>query len=196
MNENEFNEESAVQQQIIETKFNSPLPILLKIRDFIFGKKRPEFYTRLTVYISALIWFIFLLWHTISFFAISFRNLIFNYKKIDVEQLIFDRGAALGFYQQQFLSLLLNFQLISIAAWSSVFLGIVLIWRKKRSFSIFLFGGIAVYYLAMILFLGFRYFNEDITWFDKISVSILLLITGAYYFFLVLEKKENLEVEP
>ena len=84
------------------TKFNSALPLILKLRDLIFGSKKPDIYTRVTVYCNTLIWFIFLAWHIIGFASISMREVIFTEKKIDVEALIFERGKLLGFQPYEF----------------------------------------------------------------------------------------------
>jgi len=176
-----------------ETRFNSPIPMLMKLRDTIFGKLRPDLYTRITAYISLLIWIIFLSWHIISYFAISFRDVIRTEKKVDVEALIYNRAAQLGFNPETFLQQLLNYHLISAICWGVVFIGIVFLWRKMRVFALFLLGGVAVYYGLLLFYMGFRYFNEDTTLFDKILLAVLTGI--ALLYFLLLKSKKKMPVE-
>ncbi len=154
------------------TKFNSPLPLLITIRNAIFGKKRPDGYTRITFYLSTLVWFTFLVWHLLSYFAFSLRDLIFEEKKIDVTTLIYCRGEALGFEARDFLSRILNLYLYSAIIWTVFFLGLVLLWRKSR-WAIYLISGcFTSYYALLILYMNLDYFNQDVTYFDKVLLSL------------------------
>jgi len=175
-----------------ETRFNSPLPLIVKLRDTIFGKQRPNFYTRITAYLNLLIWITFLSWHIISYFAISFRDVIRLEKQVDVESLIYHRAEQLGFNPATFLQQLLSYHLMSAISWGVIFIGIVFLWRRMRIFALFLFGGIAAYYALLLFYMGFRYFNEDTTLFDKIVLAVL--IGNSLLYFLLLRRK-TVEVE-
>lgn len=183
----EFNMESQETEQV-QTKFNSALPLILKVRDLIFGRKRPNLYTRITAYINLLIWCVFFCWHLISYFAISLRETIYVEKKINVEELIFRRGTELGFEPYHFLNHLLKYHFISIICWGVVFLGIVLIWRRMKIFSFFLFGALAVYFLVLFFYMGKNYFIQDTTLFDKILLA-LIVVNSLLYVFLIPEKQ-------
>lgn len=163
------------------TKFNSALPLILKLRDLIFGENKPEVYTRITVYFNALIWLIFLSWHLISYASISLREVIFTEKKIDVEALIFERGKLLGFQPYEFLNLLLKYHLISSICWGTIFIGMILIWRKNKIFNYFIFIPLIVYAGMILFFLRWRYFMEDTTTFDKITLLVFVLNILIYY---------------
>lgn len=163
------------------TKFNSALPLILKLRDFIFGTLKPDIYTRFTVYFNSVIWLIFLSWHIISYASISLRELIFTEKKIDVEALIFARGKLLGFQPYEFLNLLLNYHLVSAICWATVFIGFILIWRQKTYFTYFIFVPVIVYAGMIVFFLRWRYFMEDTTNFDKITLLIFVLNLVVYW---------------
>lgn len=153
------------------TKFNSPLPLLITIRNAIFGKKRPDGYTRITFYLSSIIWFTFLVWHLLSYFAFSLRDLIFEEKKIDVTTLIYCRGEALGFEARDFLSRVLLLHLYSAIIWGVFFFGLILLWKKSRWAIYTLSICFASYYALLILFMNLDYFNQDITFFDKSLLS-------------------------
>ena len=170
-------EKQEIEQQ---TKFNSALPLILKLRDFIFGTIKPDIYTRFTVYFNTIIWIIFLAWHLIGFASISLREVIFTEKKIDVEALIFERGKMLGFQPYEFLNLLLNYHLISAICWGTIFIGLILIWRKIAFFTYFIFIPLIVYAGMLIFFMRWRYFMEDTTTFDKITLLIFILNVVIY----------------
>ncbi len=163
------------------TKFNSALPLILKLRDLIFGSKKPDIYTRVTVYCNTLIWFIFLAWHLIGFASISMREVIFTEKKIDVEALIFERGKLLGFQPYEFLNLLLKYHSISAICWGTIFIGLILIWRKNKIFNYFIFIPLLVYAGMIVFFLRWRYFMEDTTTFDKITLLVFVLNILIYW---------------
>jgi hypothetical protein len=164
------------------TKFNSALPLILKLRDLIFGETKPDIYTRITVYFNAIIWFIFLAWHLIGYASISMREVIFTEKKIDVEALIFERGKLLRFEPYEFLNLLLKYHLISSICWGTIFIGLILIWRKSRIFNYFIFIPLLVYAGMILFFLRWRYLMEDTTTFDKITLLVFVLNILIYWF--------------
>jgi len=157
-----------------EATLNNPVLLLRKLRNLIFGTNRPPFWMRLCCYVNLLIWLIFTLWHCISYGVISARALLLTTKEVDVEQLIFDRGEKLGFEPWDFLERLLQYHAFAVACWLLILLGIILCWRQKTYFIYVLAGGAALYYLVLFWNMGFRYYHEDTTWFDKISYAILL----------------------
>lgn len=171
------------------TKFNSILPLIIQARVIIFGEKRPEIYTRFTFYFNTAIWFVFLSWHLISYLSISLRDLIFVEKKIDVEALIFARGKILGFRPYEFLNLLLSYHITSAICWGTIFIGLILMWRKKKIFNYFIFVPFLAYVLMILFFLRWRYFMEDTTFFDKISLLIFVLNILVYSIVQHLKKK-------
>lgn len=155
------------------TKFNTAMPIVLLVRDFIFGKKSPDLFTKFVVFTNMLIWLCFTAWHLISYFAISLRDLIYEEKKINVQALIFERGIELGFSPYQFLNHIIKYHFISIFAWGFIFIGLALLWRKKRLFSFFIYIGIVSYAAILYIFMGSQYIATDVTLLDKIWVAYL-----------------------
>jgi hypothetical protein len=168
-------------KETANTKFNSPIPLLNKLGRIIFGEKNPEMLPKMIIYLNIIIWFIFILWHILSYSAISFREIILDVKKLNVEILILNRGSELGFDPSVFLNRLLNFHKLSILCWTAIFVGIVFMWRQKPSFKYFI-GIPIVFYLALLLFyMGIDYYKEDTTLFDKIIFSLFVINTFIYY---------------
>jgi hypothetical protein len=164
-----------------EGALNNPVLLLRKLRNLIFGANRPAFLIRLGCYVNLLIWLVFTAWHGISYAVISAREMLLINKQVDVEQLIFERGQALGFEPELFLEYLMQFHVLAMIAWAIVLVGIVMCWRQKRYFIYIVLGGAALYYALLFWNMGLRYFNEDTTWFDKVSYGILILNSLLLY---------------
>ena len=173
-------------EQIVESrsKFNSPIPLLRRLSVLIFGETKPDNYTQLTFYINLFFWATFLIWSIASYMTLSFRGLILETKKIDVEQVINERGNVLGFLPHELMDSLLTVHAIGIICWLVVFIGIVLIWRKNTYFIYFVLGGLIFYTGMLIFYLSFSYFSQDTTLFDKIGLLAMFLSSVIYYFLL------------
>ena len=169
-------------------KFQSPVPILLKVRNLVFGEERPDIYTRITFHINLLIWAAFMVWNVISYFTIALRAVILEEKGIPVETIIQERGLTLGFGQDEFLSRLLTFHGIAIICWGLVFFGLILLYRKKKQFSYFIFGSVGFYIGMSIFYLSFTYFLQDTTTFDKIALLVLLASCGLHAYLMKNER--------
>ena len=171
-----------LQEEIVhKTKFNSALPMIIIARNAVFGKKKPDGYTRVTFYINSVIWFTFLIWHLLSYFAFSLRDLIFEEKKIDVTTLIYCRGEELGFEARDFLARVLELHIYSAIAWGIFFVGLVLLWRKNRWAIYTLLISIAAYYTLLIIYMSLNFFNQDVTLFDKVLLSFMGINLLIYF---------------
>ena len=153
-------------------KLESPIPFVIVFRNWIFGKKKPDIYTRMTFFLNLLIWFMFIIWSAFSYFAVVSRDWIYQHKGINVENIIAQRGDSLGFSPGEFLSKLELTNFISLVCWLIFFVGLVMLYRKKKIFAYFTLFPIAVYLILNGLYLGFNYFLEDITLFDKILILV------------------------
>ena len=156
------------------TKFQSPLPILIRMRNVVFGTKKPDLYTRATFYINLFFWLTFLLWNLLGYFAIASRNMIFEMKKIPVEKIIQKRGIELGFEPNDFVTRVLVVHGVGILCWIAVFIGLVLLYRKRKQFIYFVLGGTLFYLGLNVFYMSFQYFREDTTGFDKLALLIIL----------------------
>lgn len=169
------------EETVHKTKFNSALPAIIIARNAIFGKRKPNGYTRFTLYVNLVIWITFLVWHLLSYFAFSLRDLIFEEKKIDVTTLIYCRGEELGFEAMDFLNRILHFHIFSAIAWGIFFLGLVLLWRKSRWAVYTLLMSVAAYYYLLIIYISLDFFNQDVTLFDKVLLSFMGLNLLIYF---------------
>jgi hypothetical protein len=164
------------------TKFQSPLPFIIQLRNLIFGKKKPDTFTKVTFIINLIICSTFLLWSIISYYSISMKGFIEAEKGISVEEIIANRGMELGFKNGQFLSHLLTFHAISIICWMLVFIGIVLLYRKKIQFIYFIVAPTLFYVGMSIFYISYTYFIEDTTTYDKIALLVIVAGSIVHYF--------------
>ena len=164
------------------TKFQSPLPFIIQLRNLIFGKKKPDTFTKVTFIINLIICSTFFLCSIISYYSISMKGFIESEKGISVEEIIANRGMELGFKNGQFLSHLLTFHAISTICWMLVFIGIVLLYRKKIQFIYFIFAPILFYVGMSIFYISYTYFIEDTTTFDKIALLVIMVGSIVHYF--------------
>ncbi|MCR9174193.1 MAG: hypothetical protein NXI10_16980 [bacterium] len=156
-------------------KLESPIPFVIIFRNWIFGKKRPDIYTNLTFITNLVIWMLFLIWSGFSYFAVNSRDWILQQKGIGVTTIINNRGKELGFEDGVFIERMETASLIAILCWVVFFVGLVLLYRKKRIFVYFALIPLLAYIGLNSLYLGLDYFVEDITLFDKILLLISLV---------------------
>ena len=159
-------------------KFQSPVPLLINLKNLIFGKEKPDVYTQLTFYINVIIWLTFLLWSILSYFTISSHKVMNQFKGINIEQIIQKRGEELGFEgTDTFLDCLLTFNGVAIICWGVVFFGLILLFRKKNKAIYFILGGTFFYIGMSIFYLSWSYFIEDMTSYDKVALLIIIVST-------------------
>lgn len=171
------------------TKFQSPLPFIIQFRNLIFGKVKPDTFTTVTFIINLIICCTFFLWSLISYFSISLKDFIEAQKGISVEEIIANRGSELGFESGEFLSHLLTFHAISMICWMIVFVGIVLLYRKKINFIYFIIAPILFYVGMSIFYISYTYFIEDTTTYDKIA--LLVIVAGSIVHYFLMRNESN-----
>ncbi len=175
------------------TKFQSPVPFVLKIRDLIFGKEKPDLFTRLNFLLNLVLWASFMIWSIISFYVVSARDFIYRQKGIPVESIIKSRGQELGLDGDDFLQKLITVNGISVICWAAVFIALVLMYRRSKRF-FFPFIIPILFYLGMLfIYISPSYFFEDTTTFDKIALLIMLTSASIYYF-LIKDKEKGEEI--
>lgn len=181
MTDAEREEKERIKREKIR-KFESPIPFVILLRNFIFGKKKPDIYTRITFYIGIVLGLVFLIWTGISYFAIISKDWIWQNKGIPVESIINRRGKELEFVDGDFISRLETVNAIAIICWLIFFAGLVLLYRKKKLFIYFTLIPILFYVFMNTVYMSFSYFIQDTTMFDKIALLILVvsLLVHAY----------------
>lgn len=186
--ENNFSEKSS-EETAKKTKFQSPKPILVRLRNIVFGKRKPDIFTRVTFYINMVLWLSFMLWNVIGYFAISSRDMITEVKGIQVEKIIVERGVELGFEPADFITRLTVVHGVGVLCWGAVFFGLILLYRKRKQFIYFILGGVLFYVGLNVFYLSFQFFREDTTSFDKISLLIIVLSTVIHSFLMNNERR-------
>lgn len=175
-------------QDKLEAHLESPLPLLSRLKNLVFGKENPDTYTQISFYIGLVIWLIFLVWNILGHTVLANTAWIEAEKGLQVQKMIFDRGLALGFEGEEFHHTLVQFYSIALFCWAGIFIGLVLQWRKNLAFIYFIGCSAGIYLLAMLFMLSFSYWYNDTTTFDKISFFLLVGHSFLYYYFLKREK--------
>ena len=175
------------------TKFQSPVPIVLKLRDLIFGKDKPDLFTKINFLLNLVLWAIFMIWSLFSFYTLEARNFIYRQKGIPVETIIKNRGRELGFEGEDFLQRLLTVNGISIICWGVVFLSLVLMYRRSKRFYYLFLVPILFYIGLLFIYVSPSYFFEDTTTFDKLAL-IIMLTSASIYYYLIKNKEKDEEI--
>lgn len=163
-------------------KLESPIPFVVILRNWIFGKRRPDVLTRLTFMANVVIFLLFLIWSGFSYFAVNSRQWIWEQKGLAVTWIIERRGKQLGFDEGVFLERLEFTSLMALLCWLVFFVGLVFLYRKKRVFIYLTIIPLLLYVVLNSMYLGFTYFIEDVTLFDKVLllISALSLLISAF----------------
>jgi hypothetical protein len=172
MTEAEKEEKERIKREKIR-KFESPIPFVIILRNLIFGKRKPDVYTRITFYIGVVLSFVFLIWNGITYFALISADWIWKNKGVNVQGIIERRAQELDFTAEDFIGRLEFASFTSVILWLVFFCGLVLLYRKKKLFIYFTLIPLALYIMISTLYLSFTYFMEDTTMFDKIALLIL-----------------------
>lgn len=172
-------------------KSNDPLPWIRNIRKFILGNQKPDLFTRILVVLSFLQTLIFLAWHSIAYVAIAFRSIIISEKQINVSELLTLRGSELGFGRAQFVFHLESFHIQSIIAWLLIMISIPILYRKNKQYFYILSLALILYYSGIFMWMGWNFYMQDTTLFDRITVLSFGVIHVLYFVYLKFFEKEN-----
>ncbi len=171
------------------------LPLMIRIKYFLFGRQRPDGFTRITFTLSLFIWVLLTLWNAISYFVLLSSDIIEKNKGFSVQDIIRENGVSHGFSGPEFLEALRHFYFINNFIWGLIFIGLVLMYRKKRSYPFFIFFGLAVHFGYMFWNLGFQYLVQDISFFDKICYAIFIFTIIIHSWLMNKEKGERESVQ-
>ncbi|PKR80829.1 hypothetical protein CW751_08665 [Brumimicrobium salinarum] len=182
-----------MKKPIDQLKPEDAIPLFVKIKKLILGNKKPDGFTRLIFSFSLFAWFMLMSWNSISYFVLLTSDIIEKNKGFSVQEVIIKNGQKLGFNGEEFLASLHGFLFHNLFIWLLIFIGLALMYRKKRIYTLFVFGGLMIHFVYMFFTLGFQYFIEDISFFDKILYFILILGTLIHSFLISKEKETALK---
>ncbi|PWH86780.1 hypothetical protein [Brumimicrobium oceani] len=176
-----------MKKPLTELKPEDAIPLFVRLKNIILGKQKPDGFTQITFSISLLSWLLLVVWNAVSYFVLLTSDIIKENKGFSVDEVIIKNGQNLGFNGEEFLISITTFYFNNLFIWLFVFFGLALMYRKKRIYTFFILGGLAAHFTYMFIVLGFQYFVEDISFFDKILYAVLIVITIIHSF---LMKKE------
>ena len=161
--------------KIDKIKPEDAIPLLLKFRRFLLGKHKPDMFTRVVFTINLIGAILLSVWNSLSYLAILMSDFIKANKGFSVNEIIRINGRNLGFQGQDFLDTITQYYFINHFVWIAIFIGIFLLYRKKKSYVFFYFGGFIVHFLLLIFWIGLQYFIEDVSFFDKLLYAAMLI---------------------
>lgn len=168
----------------------SPLPYILQLRDWIFGKVAPTLFVKLGFYFMTIVGFVFFFWNIMSGFAFSMRYVVSENRNVSVKDFLYERAVELEIHPDYILPKLTTFYSVSALCWLVFLFGMVLFWRQKKLFFVISVASI-IFYLGMAIFyVGGLFFWEEFTITDKILIFATLAILSVYRF-LFLEKADR-----
>lgn len=167
------------------------LPLLIRLRNFVLGRKKPDGFTRLSFLIVSFIWLLLAAWNAISYFVLLSADVIYENKGFSVKEIIRIHGRKMGFNGQEFLESLTDFYFYNLFIWGVIFIGLVFMYRKLKMYPLFVFGGLIVHFSYMIFVLGLQYFLEDVSFFDKICYAAFIVVIVIHSWLLNKEQREE-----
>lgn len=178
-----------------QIKPKDAVPLLIKIRRLILGKTKPDNFTRLMFTISLFCWVLLSFWNGLSYFVLLSSDIIKKYKGFSVNQIIIKNGQDLGFNGPDFLVTITDFYFYTLFIWGFIFFGLVFMYRKKQRYILFILGGLLIHFIYMFYALGFQFFIEDVSTFDKILYAVIIVVTFLHSILMNREKEEQVNYE-
>ena len=177
-----------MRKPIGEIKPEDAIPLIVRIKKLILGEHKPDGFTRLMFSFSLFSWLLLAIWNAVSYFVLLTSDIIKENKGFYVNDVIIKNGHNLGFNGNEFLVSITTFYFNSLFIWLFILVGLILMYRKKQVYHFFVLGGLALNFTYMFIVLGFQYFIEDVSFFDKVLYAILTIVTVIHSF---LMKKES-----
>lgn len=185
-----------MKKPIGEIKPEDAISLFARLRQLLLGKSKPDGFTRLMFSFALFSWCLLALWNAISYFVLLSSKVIQQNKGFSVHEVIIKNGQNLGFNGEEFLGSITNFYFNNLFIWLLILIGIILMYRKLKLYPFILLGGLAIHFIYMFFVLGFQYFIEDISFFDKILYLILFLVTLIHSFLMNKEQSKKGEITP
>lgn len=167
-----------------DLKPEDALPVLKRWRNFILGIHHPDDFTRWVFFLTIFGWILLAVWNIIGYFVLISAPIIEKNKGFSVDKILIRNGQNLGFNGADFILIIRHYYFYSIFIWLLILIGIVLIYRKSIWYPLFFLGGFAVHFIYMFMQVGFQYFIEDISLFDKTIYGLMIGMGFIHSFFM------------
>lgn len=145
---------------------------------FFLGSKNPWWFTQVTFYFGLLSFLYFLIWNLLNFLAVS---MVFVYPKAEKVKMLF---IELG-QKYEIADPMSNIKWMAISnmiAAGVMFLGLLVIWRRKKIGYYFMFFGQIFCILTPLVFMGMKYVEAEISPFEYSMVFVVSCLLIADYF--------------
>jgi hypothetical protein len=142
------------------------------VDSLLFGKERPDIFTRLILQGAIIGYVLLFLWSLLSWFAFSFGWKVEVDKGTQIIQLIESRASYYGFTRTEFQQRVTQFHLLSMASWLMSLFSALLLYRKNQLFLGLMLIGHGLYLTSLFYLLGFDFFLRDIGWFEKLTLLV------------------------
>ncbi len=150
------------------------LNIAQRLRMIILGPERPNLLTRISVFIGFLTWLYFFTWHLISLLSLLLMD---NLKQARTVKEAFSKIGRKKYDFTDTITRLTLHSLIEVALYTLILIGLILIWRKKKTgLLIYVFGSLLSLVITFFL-LGYSYMIQEIPIYDY----FLILGITAYF---------------
>jgi hypothetical protein len=162
--------------------FNNPdaLSLLQQFTRWIFGAERPGFWIRTVFYVQLFGWSLFFFWYVLAFFSIKFVDKIRGASQLKL--LLAKRGNHLGIpgFQEAYE----NFAFLMILLLAVFLIGLVLLWRQRKSYAFVCFGVWLAFPVMVVVFLNLNYLLEDVSFFDQVLYGVLIGSLSLFHVFI------------
>jgi membrane glycosyltransferase len=153
--------------------------IVQKIKQAVLGKEKPALLRRVSVIIGFLIWLYFLIWQGLIFLSIVFMNRLQNpeivketFQKVGTQYTFMHRWGLTT------TNTLIIYSIIFFILFGFSLLGLILIYRKKKTGHIIYFMSNVILIIITLIFLGIKYVINEITLFDQVLYATTTLYFG------------------
>jgi hypothetical protein len=159
--------------------------IIQKLKTFILGKDKPNYLTRISVFIGFGVWLYFIIWQGLIFLSILLMDRLQNPKMIADT---FDRlGHKYSFMHRWGMTTTQTLSVHSIGIFillSISLIGLIYIYRRKNAGYVLYLLGNGFFATFTIILLGMNYFNEQISMIDKLTFIVITayFLVGAFIF--------------
>ncbi len=145
---------------------------------FFLGSKNPWWFTQVTFYFGLVSFLYFLIWNLLNFLAVTMVSV---YPKADkIKELFFSLGVKYNIWEP--MVKIKWMALTNIAAASVLFLGLLVIWRRKKIGYYFTFFCQLVCIITPFIFMGVEYVKAEVSAFEYSLVFVVscLLVVDFY----------------
>lgn len=180
---------------INDLKPEDALSLFVRIRNTVLGEEKPDAFTRWVFFTELFCWVLLAFWNAISYFVLLSADFIEQNKGLSVRAILIRNGQNLGFDGPEFVSIIHHFYFYSFFIWFFILFGIVLLYRKSTYSPLFLLGGLIFLFSYMFSTIGFQYFIEDISLFDKILFATMIVLSFVHSYIIKTKKIQEGKVK-